>query len=364
MPVPVDKILQKKYLTRDEIISLIRLKKPASSLLYNKALVVKTRAVGRKVFFRGLIEYSNICRKNCYYCGIRSHNTSYTRYRLSDKEVIEAAMYAYHNRFASIVIQSGENSSPRFALTIERLLREINQRTNGELHVTLSLGEQEPETYRRWYDAGAHRYLLRIETSNPDLYKKLHPSDKLHGYHQRLVSLNYLKETGYQVGTGVMIGLPFQTIEDLADDLLFFKKIDIDMVGMGPYIEHEETPMFEFRHLIPSLQERLETSLNMVAILRILMKDINIAATTAMQAIDPRGREKALLAGANVMMPNLTPMKYKQNYLLYHDKPGIADDAKESKKAMEEDIRRAGDSTGYGEWGDSKHYKLRTTISE
>lgn len=359
MSGPVEKILGKKNLQREDIISLLQLKAPDNALLFQKALEVKAATVGRIVYLRGLIEYSNHCSKNCYYCGIRSHNTRYQRYQLTDQEVLQAAQYAYRNRFASLIIQSGENHSQQFVSTIERLLREIAGQTNRELHVTLSLGEQTKEIYRRWFEAGAHRYLLRIETSNPDLYKKLHPADKNHRFSTRREALKYLRQTGYQVGTGVMIGLPFQTVEDLADDLLFFREEDIDMIGMGPYIEHLETPLYAYRDQLLSLQDRFELSLNMVAILRILMKNINIAATTAMQTIDSRGRERALLAGANVMMPNLTPLRYKESYLLYNDKSGVADDAEESKEAMEENIRLAGETIGYGEWGDSKHYQDR-----
>lgn len=364
MPVRVEKILQNEKLQKEDIVRLLSQKGTDNSLLFNKALEVKTINVGRKVYFRGLIEYSNRCSKNCYYCGIRSHNTRHERYQLTDEEVIEAALYAYRNRFASIVIQSGENSNQKFIGTIEKLLRDIKRLTNHELHVTLSLGEQQEETYMRWFDAGAHRYLLRIETSSRDLYKKLHPEDKFHDYNKRLEVLGMLRKIGYQTGTGVMIGLPFQTVGDLADDLLFFRKFDVDMVGMGPYIEHKETPLYQYRDQLPSLQERLELSLKMVAILRIMMPNINIAATTAMQTIDQEGREKALLAGANVMMPNLTPIKYKQSYLLYAGKPGLADDAEESKESMEENIRLAGDMISYGEWGDSKHYQLRRTKDE
>jgi biotin synthase len=162
------------------------------------------------------------------------------------------------------------------------------------------------------------------------------------------------------VGTGVMIGLPFQKIEDLADDLIFFREFDIDMVGMGPYIEHRDTPLYFYKEELLPLKERLLLSLKMVAILRIMMKDINIAATTAMQTIDPRGREKALLAGANVMMPNITPIRYKQSYLLYNNKPGTEDDAEEGKIVMEQNIRNAGDDIGYGEWGDPKHFRANS----
>ena len=174
-----------------------------------KARQVKEEYVGKKVYFRGLIEYSNYCSKNCFYCGIRAGNSRYVRYRMQDDEVLDATRFALENNYASIVIQSGETSNKTFVSSIERLLKEIHLRTGGKLHITLSLGEQTEETYRRWFDAGAHRYLLRIEVSNPELYKKLHPNDKHHDYFARLEALKILKRTGFQVGTGVMIGTAF-----------------------------------------------------------------------------------------------------------------------------------------------------------
>ncbi len=356
----VDKILKKDYFGKEEILALLNATGTERLKIFEKAKAVKAAFVGRKVYFRGLIEYSNYCAKNCFYCGIRSGNSKYARYRMTDAEVLEAADFAYKNRFASIVIQSGEQTSQQFVSTIENLLKEIHRRSNGELHVTLSLGEQSMDTCKRWFDAGAHRYLLRIEVSNPDLYKKLHPDDKFHSYAERIEALNRLKEIGYQVGTGVMIGLPFQTLSDLADDLIFLRDFDIDMAGMGPYIEHEDTPLFQYSKDLLPLKERFDLALKMVAILRIVMKDINIAATTAMQTIDPQGREKALLVGANVIMPNLTPTKYRQDYLLYDNKPCLDEEAEECKSCLEARIHMAGDEIGYGEWGDSKHYKKRT----
>jgi biotin synthase len=354
-----DRLLKESF-TREDLVDLLSADEAGSRLIFEKAAQVKKEYVGNKVYFRGLIEYSNICSKNCYYCGIRSHNTRYTRYQLTDGEVLEAARYAFENKFASIVIQSGERSDEKFIARIEYLLKEIRQMAGGSLHITLSLGEQSEETYLRWFSAGAHRYLLRIEVSSPELYKKLHPADSRHDYSQRLEALKTLRRIGYQTGTGVMIGLPFQTLPDLADDLLFFRDFDIDMVGMGPYIEHEETPLYQYRDQLLSLPERLHLSLKMVALTRIIMKDINIAATTAMQTINPRGREMAIRAGANVMMPNLTPVKYKQNYLLYRNKPGIEDDAEETRSVMEKNIRDAGDEIGYNEWGDPRHFTKRT----
>ena len=362
MTKSITQILQQPHFSKEELVSLLSANETDNQLIFSKSKEIKQEYVGKKVYFRGLIEYSNYCSKSCYYCGIRAGNSKYARYRMTDEEVLEAAMYAYDNRFASIVIQSGEQNNQQFVENIEHLLKEIHSRTEGNLHVTLSLGEQSEETYHRWFEAGAHRYLLRIEVSNPELYIKLHPNNQLHNYKVRLEALKSLRRIGYQVGTGVMIGLPFQTLEDLADDLLFFQEFDIDMAGMGPYIEHEDTPLFQFKDQLLPLRDRFTLSLKMVALLRIMMKDINIAATTAMQTIDPQGREKALLVGANVIMPNLTPVKYRQDYLLYQNKPCLDEEADECKNCLEARIFMAGDEIAYGEWGDSKHFKKREGV--
>ncbi len=352
-------LLNKDEFSRDDLVSLLQADEKQRQVLYSHAFEVKESVIGRKVYFRGLIEFSNICSKNCYYCGIRRGNKKVERYYLSEEEVLEAAIYAYKEKFASLVIQAGERSDKNHVDTITSLLRKIHQKTSGEMHITLSLGEQSEETYRRWFEAGAHRYLLRIEESDEGLYRRLHPEDRLHDFTTRRECLLTLKKIGYQVGTGVMIGLPFQTITNLADDLLFFKKMEIDMAGMGPYIEHEETPMWEYRHVLLPRIERFNLTMKMIAILRILMPDINIAATTAMQAIDPIGREKALKVGANVIMPNLTPVKYREGYLLYDDKPCLDEEADECKNCLEERIKLTGDDIAYGEWGDSLRFRRR-----
>jgi len=356
----IDEILSKENFSKEDIIRLLDADDHDIAPLFHKAQQCKAEGVGKKVYFRGLIEYSNRCSKNCYYCGIRSENTRYQRYELTDEEVLEAVKYAWENNFASVVIQSGERSGPQFTEHITRILTRIHQMTGGTIHVTLSLGEQSEDTYRSWMEAGAHRYLLRIEASNRELYRKLHPSLH-HDYDVRMEALHTLKRIGYQVGTGVMIGLPWQTTTDLAEDLLFFRDFDVDMIGMGPWIEHEDTPLFAVKHLAPPPLRRLDLSIRMVAILRIMMPDINIAATTAMQTLDPSGRERALYAGANVIMPNLTPVRYRDNYLLYKDKPNVKDQPEETKAALEEHILRAGDVIGYGEWGDSRHFRNRMT---
>ncbi len=355
----IDTILNKSSFSKDDLIYMLKADGEEKTKLFAKASEIRDQYIGKKVYFRGLIELSNRCSKNCLYCGIRAGNSKTTRYNVTKEEVIECAKYAYEERYGSVVIQSGERSDMAFVDEIEDILNEIKTLSNGELGVTLSLGEQSEETYRRWFDAGGHRYLLRIEASNQDLYHKIHPIDKLHDYQARLECLKTLRKVGYQVGTGVMIGLPFQTYEDLADDLMFFREMDIDMCGMGPFIEHEDTPLYQYKDVLLSKVERFNLSLKMVAILRIMMKDVNIAATTAMQTLDKAGREKAIRVGANIIMPNLTPVKYRENYLLYEDKPCIDEEAWECRSCLEARIKVAGGEIGYGEWGDSKHFGKR-----
>ena len=353
----IEKIILDKQFTRQEITVLLQTKGEDRTLLLREAHKVKESTVGKKVFFRGLIEFSNICSKDCLYCGIRKSNKKVIRYNASDDEILNACRFAWENRFGSVVLQSGELMSQKFVKRVDILLKKIKQLSNNELGITLSCGEQTRETYQRWFESGAHRYLLRIEASNPDLYYKIHPQTKNHSFEKRLEALHFLSETGYQVGTGVMIGLPFQTTEDLADDLLFFKRIDIDMCGMGPYVEHEDTPLHLFKHNLMTQQERFNLALNMIAVLRLMMPDINIAAATALQAIDPAGREKALAVGANIIMPNLTPCSYRKEYLIYENKPCLDEDAELCRNCLEARIELAGCEIGYGEWGDSKHFR-------
>ena len=355
----INKILSNRIFGKEEIITLLQSQGDARNLLLQKAQQVKSETIGNKVYFRGLIEFSNICSKDCYYCGIRKSNKKIVRYNASDEEILSACRFAWENGYGSVVLQSGEVSSSNFITRINDLLKKIKRLSNNELGITLSCGEQSFDTYRRWFDSGAHRYLLRIESSNRDLYYKIHPETIVHSFEKRIESLRFLREAGYQVGTGVMIGLPFQTYEDLANDLLFFRETDIDMCGMGPYIEHEDTPLYKYRNLLKSKQERFELALNMIAVLRLLMPDINIAAATALQAIDPDGREKALSAGANIMMPNLTPCEYRKEYLLYEDKPCTDEDTDLCRNCMEARVELSGSEIGFNEWGDSKHFFKR-----
>lgn len=344
---------------KPDLLSMLNATGEERTLLFRESARIKEAYVGKKVYFRGLIEFSNICSKDCYYCGIRKSNKKTTRYNLSDQEILQAAKYAYEQHYGSIVIQGGEIASSAFTLRIENLLKQIKQLSGNSLGITLSLGEQSRETYERWRDAGAHRYLLRIETSDRELYKKIHPGDEHHDFDSRYAALRTLQELGYQAGTGVMIGLPFQTPEHLVKDLLFMKSFDVDMVGMGPYIEHHETPLYAFRNELLPIRERFDLALNMIATLRILMKDINIAAATALQAIDPLGREKAVKIGANVIMPNVTPGLFRNDYALYENKPCTNEDPDDCKNCLDARIQLADGEIGYGEWGDSLHYAKR-----
>lgn len=355
----IDQILQKQRLEREDLICLLTCQGEEEKKLFNYSRQLRDQTLGNSVHMRGLIEISNICIKDCLYCGIRKSNIHAGRYSLSDKEILESAAYAHRNHYGSIVLQGGERNDPDFVLRIERLVKTIKQQSNRQLGITLSLGEQTEETYKRWFEAGAHRYLLRIETSNEELYRKIHPNDKNHHFHTRLNCIRLLQKCGYQTGTGVMIGLPFQTLEDLADDLLFLQKTDIDMVGMGPYLEHHETPLWAYRDRLFSQQQRLNLGLHMISCLRILMPDINIAATTALQAIDPQGREKALSIGANVIMPNITPLTNRANYQLYENKPGMDEGAEESTRKLIESVHKSGCEIELGKWGDSLRFQRR-----
>lgn len=355
----VSDILAKDSFSNKDIVKLLEAEGEDKILLFKKSAEVKEKYIGKKVWLRGLIEFSNICGKDCLYCGIRKGNKNLKRYNLSDDEIIATAKFAYDNRYASIALQSGELESASVTNRVENLLYKIKEMSGGKLGITLSVGEQESEVYRRWFEAGAHRYLLRIETTNRILYSKIHPINKKHDFDRRLQCLKSLQDIGYQTGTGVMIGLPFQTSEDLADDLLFMNEFDIDMCGMGPYIEQADTPLIIHSDKLLPINERFDLALKMTAILRIMMKDINIVAPTALQAIDSVGREKALKTGANILMPNITPGKYRDNYRLYDNKPCTDDSAEDCQSCLEARVSLADTEIIYGEWGDTKHYEKR-----
>jgi biotin synthase len=352
-------ILENGDFSRENIIRLLKSAGEDRTLLFKKSAEIKEKFIGNKVWFRGLIEFSNVCGKDCLYCGIRKGNKNLVRYNLSDDEIVAAARFAYDNKYGSIALQSGEIESTVFTKRVIKLLNKIKELSKGELGITLSVGEQKPEVYEQWFDAGAHRYLLRVESTNETLYRKIHPDNKKHDFKRRLDCLKNLQDIGYQTGTGVMIGLPFQTMDDLAGDLLFMKEFDIDMCGMGPYIEHADTPLIKHSGELMPLAERFDLTLKMIAVIRIMMRDINIVAATALQAIDPIGREKAVKIGANILMPNITPGKYRDSYKLYDNKPCTDDSAEDCQSCLEARVSLADAEVIYGEWGDSKHYEER-----
>lgn len=344
-------------LNHDEIETLLGLTdKEQIKQLFEAAYRVKVANVGKKAWFRGIVEFSNICTKDCYYCGIRKSNKDAERFQIPEDEIIKSAVWCWEAQYGSAVLQSGERSDSEFVDMIERIIREIKLRTNGELGLTLCLGEQSEETYRRWFEAGAHRYLLRIESSNPELYAQLHPAD--HNYEERVECLRRLRRVGYQVGTGVMIGLPMQNLSHLADDVLFFKKMDVDMIGMGPFLYHSQTPLAKMRaQWHKSEEELLELGLKMIAITRMVLRDVNIAATTALQALKHNGRELGLQAGANVIMPNATDTKYREGYKLYENKPCTDENASMCRNCLSRRIEGIGETVGFGAWGDAPHFR-------
>jgi biotin synthase len=360
-------LANEKKLSRKDIIFLLSLsEKEDLETLYEAAYAIKARHVGKKVYFRGIIEFSNVCRKNCYYCGIRKDNRNLTRYSMSVDEIVESARWAHEAGYGSVVLQSGERKNKTFARFIEKAVNRIKQVSSGKLGITLSLGEQDEDTYQRWFHAGAHRYLLRIETSSEPLYCRLHPAD--HSFPERLKCLEILKALGYQTGTGVMIGLPGQTVEDLADDILFFEKMDVAMIGMGPYLPHQDTPLYsEYSDRLPfdrTEDDLLALSLKMISVTRLYLKDVNIASTTALQAIAPSGREMGLLAGANIIMPNITDVQYRSLYQLYDNKPCINENSDTCVSCLSNRITSIGETIGYNDWGDSPHVRKKHIVDD
>ncbi|MCL6520534.1 MAG: [FeFe] hydrogenase H-cluster radical SAM maturase HydE [Armatimonadetes bacterium] len=314
-----EKAIETGNLSREEIISLLSLdEKESIARLLAVADQVRKEECGDDVHIRGLIEFSNICIRNCLYCGLRRENNKVRRYRMSIDEVVEAAVKVGKYGVGTVVLQSGED--PWF--TAERMA-EIIQKIKSKVvcAVTLCIGERSSEDYRIMREAGADRFLLRHETANPELYRRLHPDMS---FVNRLCCLNNLREHGYQVGAGNIVGLPGQSVADLADDALFVKELDADMVGIGPFIPHPNTPLANY----PS--GSLDMSLKMVAVVRIVTRNALIPATTAVGTVDPFGREKALMAGANVVMPNFTPLEYRVHYEIYPAKKCITEDPQHS----------------------------------
>ncbi len=305
--------------------------------LFQQADSVRRRYVGDAVHLRGLIEFSNICRNNCMYCGIRCGNKQVCRYRMAEEEVVATACRAADMGFKTIVLQSGED----IYYTSDRMCRIIEAIKKRDVAVTLSIGEREYKEYKAFRDAGADRYLMRIETTDKDLYHRLDPGMS---WQHRYECLLMIRELGYELGSGIMVGLPGQSIESIAADLLFLKDLRIDMAGIGPFIPHPQTPLAKEKG------GTLELSLRTMAVMRLLLPDINIPATTAMESLHPDGRIKALRAGANVVMPNVTEGEYRKLYELYPGKAGADETPLHSRSIIGEKIKSIGRTigTGYG----------------
>lgn len=319
-------------LSKQEIVRLLTDEEHQGDL-FKQADEVRRRHVGDEVHLRGLIEFSNICRNNCLYCGIRRGNAKAVRYRMSEEELVATAHKAADMGFKTIVMQSGED----MFYTKDKMSRIIERIKKFDVAVTLSVGERSFEEYKAWREAGADRYLMRIETTDKDLYHKLDP--KMSWQH-RYDCLMMIKELGYELGSGIMVGLPEQSMETIADDLLFLKQIEVDMSGIGPFIPHPETPL---------AQEKggtLHLALRTMALQRLLMPDINIPATTAMESLHPEGRIMALQSGANVAMPNVTEGEYRKLYELYPHKAGINDTPVHCRSSIGQKIEAIGRTIG------------------
>ena len=310
---------------------------------------------GDTVRLRGLIEFSTRCSSDCHYCGIRRSNRELDRYTLTQGEIVETARWCGDKGYGSIVLQSGERRDAKFTRLISAAIRAIKAATVSAalprgVGITLCVGEQSTDTYAEWFAAGAHRYLLRVETSSPKLFAALHPQSQT--WSSRVQCLKSLKTLGYRVGTGVMIGLPGQSLDDLVDDLLFFRDIGADMIGMGPYIAHEHA-VLPGGATIPDGATRLQLALRMIAAARLLLPRINIAATTALQTLSPDGREQGLRFGANVIMPQATPNRVRRLYTLYDGKPCLDDSARQCASCLEARINSVDRQVLWNDWGDS-----------
>lgn len=337
----VDKAYEKHNLEKEEIERLLM---PENSedeaYLFKRADQLRHETVGDFVHLRGLIEFSSHCRRNCNYCGLRRDNTSLLRYRLSPDEIVDIAHNAAMLGYKTIVLQSGEDEFYT-ADIISDIIRRIKQ--NDDVAVTLCIGERSYEEYKLMRQAGADRYLLKFETANPEHYAAMHPDMN---YDDRIKCLMMLKDLGYEVGSGNIVGLPGQTIAHLAEDIMLLKELDVEMAGIGPFIPHGNTP---FRG---EAMGTLEMTLRVVAIVRLMLPYANIPATTAVGTIHPQGRQKALMAGANVVMPNVMPSQYRPRYEIYPSKICIGEQPANCRMCIEGIIRSLGREVGtdYGSY--------------
>lgn len=330
----IDKLYDTGNLAPEEYKSLIDNRNPElAEYLFEKARAVRIENYGYDVYIRGLIEFTNYCGNDCFYCGIRKSNREVGRYRLTKEQILECCSVGYDLGFRTFVLQGGEDEYYTDDLIVD-IIRSIKIRY-PDCAVTLSIGERSYDSYRAFFDAGADRYLLRHETANTEHYRKLHP--KSLSPDNRKQCLYNLKEIGYQVGCGFMVGSPFQNADCLVEDLLFIKKLNPHMVGIGPYIPHHATPFANKE------AGTLELTLFLIGIIRLMLPDVLLPATTALGTIHPKGRELGILAGANVVMPNLSPKSVREKYMLYDNKICTGDEAAECISCM----HRRMESIGY-----------------
>jgi biotin synthase len=327
--------------SRSEIIDILR-DNSHNERLFSLADKIRKENVGNEVHLRGLIEFSNICKRQCKYCGLRSENNSIERYRIDIDDIIKYVKNAVNMGYKTIVLQSGEDEY----YSTDRMCEIISAINEYDVAITLSVGERSFDEYKAFKKSGADRYLIRIETTDKELYKKMHPNMD---FENRIRCLKDLKSLGYEVGTGCLVGLPEQTIDSLADDILFFKNIEADMVGIGPFIPHPKTPLKDY----PSGDFNL--ALKVMALTRILLPKINIPATTAMETLNPNGRIIALQSGANVVMPNITTTEYRQKYEIYPNKICINENPDKCRNCIEAKINSIGRVISK-DYGRSKYY--------
>ena len=333
MKALIEKLACRHTLTEREFVALLEGQNEENArLLAEKAATIRQETYGKDVYLRGLIEFTNYCKNDCYYCGIRRSNRNIQRYRLTTEEILECCRQGYDLGYRTFVLQGGEDPwyTPE---RIEDLVRAI-KKDYPDCAVTLSVGEHPREVYQRWYDAGADRYLLRHETADPAHYATLHPETM--SLENRMRCLWDLKEIGYQVGCGFMVGSPGQTAAHLAKDLLFIQELKPHMVGIGPFIPQKDTP---FRM---EKAGTLERTLYLLSIIRLMLPDVLLPATTALGTIHPKGREMGILAGANVCMPNLSPTAVRKKYALYDNKICTGDEAAECVQCLRRRIEGVG----------------------
>ncbi len=321
----VDKLENGRSLSKEEFAFLIENRDEESAeYLFEKARKLRNKIYGNAVYIRGLIEFTNYCKNDCFYCGIRRSNGRAERYRLTEEQIMECCRAGYELGFRTFVLQGGEDGF----FTDEKLLKIISgiKKEFPDCALTLSIGEKSRESYQAYFEAGADRYLLRHETADCVHYGKLHPPELSAENRQRC--LFDLKEIGFQTGSGFMVGSPFQTAENLAEDMLFLKKLEPHMVGIGPFIPHKDTPFGGEK------AGTLELTLFMLGLLRLMLPHALLPATTALGTISPNGRERGILAGANVVMPNLSPLSVRKKYSLYDNKICTGDEAAECKSCL------------------------------